>query len=391
LLVLVTCGLLCISVQVSFAQLSFVNIGYARDGNYCNAVEVSSNFAYVGYNTGLRIYDVSNPTNLTKVGFADDAGFVLGVTVSGVYAYVANGNFDIYNVSSRTNPIRIADVGLGGASASDVAISGGYAYLITGRDGFRIFNVSNPTNPISLGHFDNHSIITDNHTPTSGGVAVSGHYAYVANGNDGLRVFDVSNPTNPVSIFQRFDGGNALSIIVSNNYAFLANNNDGIRVYDISNPSNVVNIGQAGGAYATKLFISSGYLYAANDVGGLHVYDISNVTNVLDVGNFRTQDYGGGIAEDVAVSGMYPCVANWNDGLRIFQIIPSLRINAANGQLAVVSWPAISVDFLLQENSDLNTTNWVTVTNLPSLIGNRYQVTLALKPNNQFYRLNLTH
>jgi hypothetical protein len=40
---------------------------------------------------GLRVIDVSNPSNPREVGFFDTPGYAYGVYVSGNYAYVADG------------------------------------------------------------------------------------------------------------------------------------------------------------------------------------------------------------------------------------------------------------------------------------------------------------
>ncbi len=374
---------LCHLPDLSGADFAFVDLGGVRDGNYCLGLTIKGNYAYVGYDNGLSIYDISNKGIPPRVGSVNPGYFVSDVVVVGDYAYVAANNFLIDNVSDPVNPTNVATVALG-IWISDVTVSGSFAYLITGRDGFRIYNISTPGNPFAVGHFDNHSITMD-FTPYSGGIAVSGHYAYVANGNEGLRVFDISNPTNPISLYNRFDGGNALSIAISNNFAFLANNNDGIRVYDISNPLNVTNVGHVDGGYATKVWIADGYLYAANDIGGLHVYDIQDPVNIRDAGSVPA-----GVAQDVALSGTRAYVADRYFGLHLFQLYPQLKLNLIDPSLAVLSWPAIPITTSLYETSDFPTTNWLTVTNAISLSGNRKQVTLPVTSSSHYYRLTAT-
>ena len=77
----------------------------------------------------------------------------LGVAVAGNYAYLANqyDGLRIYDVSDPTNPFEVAHVNDGGL-ASCVVLSGNYAYLANGGDGLRIYNVSDPTHPVSVGH-----------------------------------------------------------------------------------------------------------------------------------------------------------------------------------------------------------------------------------------------
>jgi hypothetical protein len=44
-----------------------------------------------GWDAGLRVIDVSNPSSPREVGFYDTPGNARGVAVSGSYAYVADG------------------------------------------------------------------------------------------------------------------------------------------------------------------------------------------------------------------------------------------------------------------------------------------------------------
>jgi hypothetical protein len=392
---LLTCIALGLPLHALGAQLGFANIGYARNGSHCRSVAISGTYAYACYEYSLSKYDISDPTHPVQVA-SIGTGIALGVAFSGNYAYVANGgNYSTlatFDISNRTNILPVASLAIGSPAAGteigvyDVATCGTYLYLMTGRDGFRIFDISHPTNLTLVGHFDNHSITTS-WTPYSSGIALSGNYAFVANGSDGLRVFNLSDPAKPTSVFQRNDGGNALSIVVNGNYAFLANNNDGIRVYDISNPTNVLNVGQSPGRYATRLCVSAGYLYAANGVGGLHVYDIWNPAEIADLGNFRTQDFMEGIAEGVAASGDIVYVANYGDGLRVFSTLPYLHLDSITNNSTTLSWPVLPETYVLQENNDLTTTNWLTVTNLPDIVAHRNQSIIPSPLPKQHYRL----
>jgi hypothetical protein len=53
----------------------------------------------------------------------------------------------------------------------------------------------------------------------------------------------------------------------------------------------------------------------------------------------------------------------------------------------ILSWPSPPGDFVLQQNSDLTTTNWLTVTNAPTVTNFQEQVVLPVAAGNYFYRL----
>jgi hypothetical protein len=73
----------------------------------------------------------------------------------------------------------------------------------------------------------------------------------------------------------------------------------------------------------------------------------------------------------------------------IFEVsvpLPALSI-ALSGTNVVVSWAWSSSDFVLQQNSDLTTTNWITVTNSPAVTNWQNQWLVSPGAGNNFYRL----
>ncbi len=62
---------------------------------------------------------------------------------------------------------------------------------------------------------------------------------------------------------------------------------------------------------------------------------------------------------------------------------PSLRIFLADTNSAVVAWPG----FVLQQNSNLMTTNWINSTSAITIVSNEYQVIVSPLVGQQFYRL----
>ena len=78
------------------------------------------------------------------------------------------------------------------------------------------------------------------------------------------------------------------------------------------------------------------------------------------------------------------------NGIWVGQIAPSPQLNlgATNGSLTF-SWTVPSTNFVLQQNLDLTTTNWVTLTNKPSLNYTNLNNELTLPTSNSsgFYRL----
>jgi hypothetical protein len=81
--------------------------------------------------------------------------------------------------------------------------------------------------------------------------------------------------------------------------------------------------------------------------------------------------------------------AGYPGGIYSWQSLPVLRIAPSSGNL-LISWQALSsaAGFVLQDNSDLATTNWVIVTNALALSNGLNQVVIPMPVSgSQFYRL----
>lgn len=65
---------------------------------------------------------------------------------------------------------------------------------------------------------------------------------------------------------------------------------------------------------------------------------------------------------------------------------PLLTIIPTGTNAVVISWPAPSTGFNLQQNSDLKTTNWVSAGS-PTVVGGQNQVVVTPPTGNRFYRL----
>ena len=66
---------------------------------------------------------------------------------------------------------------------------------------------------------------------------------------------------------------------------------------------------------------------------------------------------------------------------------PILTIRQTGPSTVEISWPAPSTGFVLQQNNNLTTTNWTTVTNSVTSSGGTNEVFVSPPTGNEFYRL----
>jgi|GEM_PF-1088697 len=109
-------------------------------------VIISGNYAYVSGS----IVDITNPTSPVIVA-SNGALASSALAISGPYAYVGSGsNVLIIDVSNPlSNPI-LGSVPTPG-SPFDIAVSGNYAYVAEGSFDLQVIDVTNPTSPALLG------------------------------------------------------------------------------------------------------------------------------------------------------------------------------------------------------------------------------------------------
>ncbi len=166
-----------------------------------NAGPMASGYAYVAdFDSGLRVVDVSDPTQPVEVGFHQTPGHAYGVAVAGVMTYVADGEtgLRVVDVSDPTQPVGVGSYDTPGF-AYGVAVAGGYAYV-----------ADSAGRATGGGHIRPGAADRGRATAMSEnarGVAVAGGYAYVADSSGGLRVVDVSDPAQPIEVgLQPFGG-----------------------------------------------------------------------------------------------------------------------------------------------------------------------------------------
>jgi len=203
-----------------------LKVGTIEVANITWDIDVSGSYVYVAsYTDGLKIYDVSNPSNPTFAG-SYTTYEVQDVQVIGNTAYVAspvfNGGIIILDVTNPANPTLISHYNPG-PLCFDVAVSGNYAYLsapISQAD-IILLDITNPNNPIEL---DDHVIPTG-----ASGMQAVGPYLYVADGEAGLQI--VRNTLIPIPVELISFTASILNNIVRLNWiTSTETNNDGFEI-----------------------------------------------------------------------------------------------------------------------------------------------------------------
>lgn len=197
---------------------------------------------------GFKIVNVSDPTNPVKIGeFFDDIMHPdnkalnpssSGVQISGSLAYVADGTdgLEIFDISDPSNITKVGQAydGSGRARGLFYDNNTSLVYVADFDDGIEIIDVSDPTNPVEIGQF-----YDDSGKATS--VWVTENRCFSADTIDGLELIDVTDPTNPVEIGQFYEDksaviGSALDVYCDGFVAYVAFGLQGMEVIIFGQP-----------------------------------------------------------------------------------------------------------------------------------------------------------
>lgn len=156
-------------------------------------IHVDAGLAYVAYDQGLTVIDVSDPNNLSTVGSFFTSDLATSVRLSGDLAYMTNISQG-FRVLDASDPAALSEISHATILTADVELEVvSNTALMTNKKRLMAVDVSDPASPVVVGKH-----ATASH-PT--GLAVEGDYAYVSNGSqsdDGfahpgeLEVFDIS-------------------------------------------------------------------------------------------------------------------------------------------------------------------------------------------------------
>jgi hypothetical protein len=332
---------------------------------------------------GLHLLNVYNPTNPVDLGYVGSSNSASGIIISAASAYVGRGSgIEILNISTPTSPVPISHID----AATALGVSGQYLYL-SGASTSAVYSVADPANPVCVGPL-----------PAARAIAVSDDYAYLATQDPSLGdilVCDISDPANATSVSSvhtPYDVPDQLIVSGNNLYAAAYGwHYRSLWIFDISNRTNLVPVKTLGGmptfsSVGYRLRVAGNYAYMAG--GSLDVYDVSDPTNTYRVASVQMPVNE--FAAEMVVRQNYAYIAQ-SDGIGIYSLgnpaPPPLKINSCNNNTVVVSWPAPSAAFAVQQTSKLLGGTWTTLTNQPLVAGSRNQVVLSHPSGNLFYRL----
>ena len=263
------------------------------------AITVSGAYAYVANGSGgLRVFVVSNTTIANRVGTYAVTGPVKGVAMNGTTALAAcnQNGLQVIDASNPGALVRRGSYKFENESAADVAFGSGKAFLMSySSTGTNIVDVSNPNAPTPLAVYVG---------PPGGtylspqGIVSSNNMAYLAGfGNahgyqPALELINVSNASSPQfqsAVVLASNGITPKDLAIKGSLAFVAGGEGhGMKIVDVSNASAPVlrgSITSPGTAFSVAVSNDGQTAYLADNVDSIKIVDVSQPTSPAAISN----------------------------------------------------------------------------------------------------------
>jgi len=282
---------------------------------------------YVASNSKLRIIDVSDPTDPEEINsFNAVVGNFGSVAKSGNFVYALDyDQLTVIDVSDPTNATKVLNVKLDSVSLSSrLEAVGDFVYALTNSDLYAV-DVSDPSQPVA---YENNSSGKD--------LVVYGKYL-LRTGGGGLSVIDISEPAHPSGVSASLSAsefmGFSTRVLLEGDFAYVADDSGGLRVLDIQQPNEPKALAQYGVSSAKALVKHNNYVVVSHEGGIVSV----NVSNPEDLDVYDSTIFGKK-KKDLALKGNYLLVPDGND----FEVysVPSMNLKtfdngAKGGRLTV--------------------------------------------------------
>jgi len=206
---------------------------------------------------GLRLHDVTDPTDPVSAGHFATSTDVLDVDLVDTLAFVVCPDaFLVIDVSPPDTPSLVAVLPLV-SDGLEVVVVGGRALVAGGAAGLFVIDVSDPALPQVLDTFSSSGSVKD--------VELKGDTLYLACGTGGVESLQLL-PSGSLQSISSLAGLNASAVARQGLYLYAADQSTNIRLYDVTNPVDWVFAGSLPDPSFTAtsdLTVAGGRLYAS--------------------------------------------------------------------------------------------------------------------------------
>lgn len=110
-------------------------------GGQCRDIVTQSNYAFAAHEGGLKIIDITNPSNLQIVTSIGSGYNSIDINGSQVYLGKSSGGIDIFDITDPNNPLPLFSIPNQGGTAWDLKYHENHLYLATNSNGLYIYKL----------------------------------------------------------------------------------------------------------------------------------------------------------------------------------------------------------------------------------------------------------
>lgn len=306
--------------SISLNKLSFLDMNGTA---YAIALSKDETKAFVAdHDGGLKIIDLSNPSNPKIIGKYSDDGYAFDIALSNdnTRAYLADnsGGLKILDISNPTQPKLLGSYSDNGYINHIALSKDNTKAYITNNTQIKILDIQNPSDIKLIGSYDTQKWL-GSLTLSEDEIKI---YVGCEGANSGLEIIDVSDPSNPQLLGTYDKMSWDTKLLDDGNKAYIATD-EGFEIINVSNPSNIKLIG----SYDTNqtevntvvLSKDNQRAYIAGYIKNIQVLDISNPSNIVLLDSYDTNSTAWDIKLSEDETKVY--IANGKKGLMIVKIV----------------------------------------------------------------------
>lgn len=212
---------------------------YSSNSNEIRSIYVENNYAYI-MTEQFEIIDISNPTNPNLVGnYSHDNFDKPHIKIIGNWAILTNLQYiRILNIENPSNITKINEVEFNGTSweSTDINYYGNFIYISSyfeneGLWEIQIFDINDLANSSIVRQF------YDGNIENSSEGNIDGEYMFLKRRFDyNIIIIEISDPINPTKVGEYYDWF-FYDIYIKENHIYAVAGRDDIKIIDISDPS----------------------------------------------------------------------------------------------------------------------------------------------------------
>ncbi len=173
-----------------------IKLGQYTNGGNVIDVAISGDFAYItDTKNGLEILNISDLSNPIKVGQFNAVGWSHIYVSENIAYYGDNSGLKVFNVSDPSFP-QLINYQLN-MVVFDIYVHEDLLFIASHQYGVRIYNISDPRTLVHLGQFTE--------VGESYGVSGNATHLYVADVQEGVQLLDISDPIAPKKVGEYTD------------------------------------------------------------------------------------------------------------------------------------------------------------------------------------------